>query len=66
MLKAFRSIFLILSCGSNLLVIPILNTLSPNNPIGYFTELILDTMEDKKSGLLNKFVLGGGSNGNDK
>ena len=30
--------------------------------IGYFTELILDTMEDKIPGLLNKFVPGGADN----
>ena len=30
--------------------------------IGYFTELILDTIEDKMPGLLNKFVPGGADN----
>ena len=34
--------------------------------IGYFTELILDTMRDKIPGILNKFVPGGADNGNDK
>ena len=34
--------------------------------IGYFTELILDTMEDKIPGLLNKFVPGGADNENDQ